>query len=717
MEGSPDGGHPDGGPDELVAFVTSHPRRATRQLAEAFGVGDEDFGGFRDRLLESQRQGSLLLVPGEGWDLPHRTPLRVGVLRVGRKGSGFVRVPFEDEDVFVRARSRQDAVSGDRVLVQLTTKGTGERLREGRVAGVVDRGRKLIRGAFRQLRKGGVVTPKDGSLDSDVYVPAGSERGVRDGDHVLVRLTDGSWRGRPRGEVAVGLQREGSLKTDLEVITAEFELPGPPPESAEDEARSFPDIQNGDSWPDREDVRGLVTFTIDPQDAKDFDDAISLERLPRGAVRLGVHIADVSHYVRPGSPLDQAAAARSTSIYLPGRVITMLPEKLANGLCSLRPREDRLAKSVFMTFSADAKLEKVEILRTVIHSRRRFTYEEVEAVLDKLEGKDAGPHPPTELPEDHAEYSETMEVMARLRDGLRRARQKRGALRLNIPRLKLELDSRGEVTGLGQASSDAAHELIEEFMLAANEAVARYLVEHRLPLVGRVHPAPNEEKLEAFRDLVKATGFRLRGASRSQDLQALVDDVVGSPLATAIQVGLLKTMGHAEYIPGSGLHFALATNHYCHFTSPIRRYPDLLVHQILDDHLMGRMGKAKKQWDTRLPVLAEQSSQLERRAEDAERAMIQLRLVRYLEPMLGQELDGWVISVHSFGFFVRAEDLLLEGLVHVATLGDDFYDFDEEKFALRGRRHGRAFRLGDRVRVVLSGLDPQAREISFQLVR
>jgi ribonuclease R len=558
-----------------------------------------------------------------------------------------------------------------------------------------------------------MVKPADWRFPVEVYVPHEQFGGASDGENVLVRLLDEAPSGEhPRGKVVVCLSKEGSLDTDLQTIQATYDLPGELPGAVLSEADAIEATRDGLTWPDRVDLRGLQVFTIDPSDAQDFDDAISLEQLPSGKQRLGVHIADVSHYVKAGTRLDREAECRGTSIYLPGQVIPMLPERLSNDLCSLRPGEDRLTKTVRMTFSSSGDFEQTEVFRSVIHSQRRFTYDEALAMLENVDGHQAT------VPPDLAPFEKTLQSMAILRDRMVADRIERGALQLDIPKLRLLLDEAGNVEGLGQDTRDAAHSLIEAFMLSANEAVASYFVSKKLPLVARVHPLPDEEKLKDFKSFVEALGLRFAGRGGSHELQDLIKQVEGEPFSPVVQLGLLRTMGHAEYTSGAGLHFALATNFYCHFTSPIRRYPDLLVHRALDDHFDGTMAKAthRREWDSELPQAAESASKLERRAEEAEREMITLRLVRYLQGLVGEEMEACIVSMHPFGFFVRDEETLIEGLVHVATLGDDYYEFDPEKLTLEGRRKGRRFAVGDRLRVELAEADPEARQISFRLV-
>jgi ribonuclease R len=708
--------------EELVRWVSDHPGAKSRAVASEFDVGDEDFDALMALLLELQRAGRILRVPSDGWEIPERTDLRVGVLKFARKGQGFVRVApgsIREEDIYVRQGDAGTAFSGDLVLVRLSRRRAkslrrDDLLREGVVVDVLERGRRLVRGNLSVTRGGGIVRPSAWP-ETEVFVPTESLGDTGDGEEVLVRLLDEAGRGgRPRGRVVVRRREEGTLLGDLEVIRELYGLRDQYAPEALREAESFEAISDGKRWPGRLDLRRERIFTIDPVDSKDFDDAISLERLPGGRLRLGVHIADVSHYVRNGSSLDAEAEKRGTSIYLPGHTVHMLPERIAGDLASLRPGEDRLAKSVLMTFDASGEVERYEIARSVIRSVRRFTYEEVLAILEWIDTGRAAQG----LPTDHREYEGVLKDMARLRDCLHGRRRGRGALDLDMPSPRLALDERGEVSGIRIERGDPSHSLVEEFMLAANETVARHFVQRGIPLLSRAHAPPEERKLEELRVYVEALGFRLGRLVEARDLQHLVDGAEDDALSSVLQLAILRTMEHAAYVVGPSLHFALATSSYCHFTSPIRRYPDLIVHQLLDEDLDGKLSKGtrRRYWTERLPHLAVRTSELERRAEEAEREMIRLRLIRYLVGRIGERLRGRIVSLHPFGFFVRAEEILIDGMVPVASLTDDYYEFDRERLALRGRRGERTFRLGQEVQVELSNADPDLREITFRIL-
>jgi len=731
--------------DQILRYIEEHPGRLTDEILTQLGVPEGD----RDVALEEfealTASGEILLLPASGWDTPKRSQCRVGRLRLSRDGtSATVRVAWRtqrEEVIYVAPENLRDAFPGDQVLVRVTGRAGARRLAEGQVIDIVRRTRQLVPATFHKekgetrrgkaggrgaQKKGAFAEPTGPTRDVDIYLAPERTADMPDGQRVLVRLLDEPGHGiHPQGEVVSRLAPEGTYEGDLQLICSEFELPTVYPPEGLSAAEALPDVPEGAEWPDRTDVRGVCTFTIDPDDAKDFDDAISLEKLPGGAIRLGVHIADVSHFVPAGSLLDGLAAARGTSIYLPGHVLPMLPERISNNLCSLRPEEDRLAKTVRLTFDATGNVTKTEILRSVIRSQRRLTYDEALDLLERL----ARPETREGALAEGGTFAEALAEMAQLRDLLTRRRRKRGALSLDIPKLSLKLDPSGKTVELGQEKRDPAHTLIEEFMLEANEAVAGYCVRKKLPVVGRIHPEADDEKLELLQSLLANLGFRLGGRAKNKDFQKLVEDVKGDVLSPVIQLGLLRTMGHAEYVSGVGLHFALATSSYCHFTSPIRRYPDLLVHQVLEDHLRGvivREGKPelratphrlREYWEERLTRQAERSSGLERRAEEAEREMSRLRLIRYLEGQVGQEMAARIVSVHPFGFFVRVEETLVEGLVHVSNLSGDYFEYDAERLMLYGRRRGRKYSIGDPIRVVLEDVDPDLREISFRCAR
>jgi ribonuclease R len=450
----------------------------------------------------------------------------------------------------------------------------------------------------------------------------------------------------------------------------------------------------------RTDFTNELVVTIDPADARDFDDAVSVEIDPKTKHWiLTVHIADVGHFCKPGGPLDAEARARATSVYLPQKVIPMFPEVISNGLASLQEGRLRYVLSVRMEFTPGLQKGHVEFFRGAIRPRNRFTYEQVQAIFD-------GGDPPS---------ADTGSMLKRMRDLallLRKKRLKRGALELSMPEAVLEYDADGQVSGAHFAAHDLSHQVIEEFMLAANEAVAEHLAQRGIPFLRRVHPAPNPEKLQQFAEFAGILGYKVRHPDDRFELQRLLHDTAEKPERAAIHYALLRSLKQATYSPIQDQHYALASQEYCHFTSPIRRYPDLVVHRLLDKLI--RTGKASADV-AELTALGEHCSKLERRAEHAERELVKLKLLQHLSTRIGEQLDAVITGVADYGFFAQAERFPAEGLVHISSLTDDYYHHDEASHSLTGGRSKKRFRLGDRVTVVVARVDLQRRMLDFRL--
>ena len=635
----------------------------------------------------------------------------VGTFRRSRQGYGFVRpldaLPGDrSADIRIPAATSSDAANGDTVRVRLTQTHHGGRPgRNGEITDILKRQTtRYVGTAFEST--GQCWVQIDGTQFSrPVWVGDPGAKAVHPDSKVVVELTrfpsllrDGE------GVVVEVLGEAGAAGVDTRMIIAEFGLPGSFPEAVLEDARRQAAAFRDSVPENRRDITSEVVVTIDPIDARDFDDAISLKQLEggRGHWLLGVHIADVGHFVRPGSPLDQEALMRGTSVYLPDKVIPMLPEIVSNNLASLQPDHVRFARTCWIEFSAEGVPVHTEVERTAIKSRRRFSYEEVDQFL-------ADPRTTTVKM-----TGSIRSLLGRMRDLSRILRQRRidhGALELTMPEVKIDLDDAGRVSGAHVVEYTESHQIIEEFMLAANEAVARMLAEAEAGFLRRIHPAPDLRKLRQLTEFVSELGFEVESLESRFELQRLLVQVRGRPEEHAVNYAVLRSLSRAAYGPQQDGHYALASDCYCHFTSPIRRYPDLTIHRALDLLATGRRPNREG-----LGQLGEQCSELERRAEAAERELVKLKLLHFLSGRVGSELDGVVTGVERFGLFVQGIELPAEGLVSIAALPDDRYRYDRASHTLSGHRPGNAYRLGDRIRVRVLKVDLDKRLLELAVV-
>ena len=639
----------------------------------------------------------------------------VGVFRRAAGGYGFVR-PLEAAvgdragDVHISAASALDAATGDTVRVRLAR---GRDVRRpgpsGEIVEVVIRRTTRFVGGYFEAAGGGWVRIDGTNFARPVSVGDPGAKGVRENDKVVVEMVRFPTHFRDgEGVIVEVLGAAGEAGVDTLTIIHEFALPGPFPEGALAEARRQADRFREEVPSDdrkgsgRRDLTDRVIVTIDPVDARDFDDAISLERIDRGHWLLGVHIADVSHFVEEGSPLDQEARARGTSVYLPDRVIPMLPEIVSNNLASLQPGRVRYARTCWIEFSPEGIPVHAEEERSAIKSQRRFTYEEVDVFLAD---------PDTAAVEMTDTVRSLLGLMRDLARLLRSRRMTRGSLELAMPEVKIDLDRDGRVSGAHVVENTESHQVIEEFMLAANEAVAGMLAAAGAGFLRRIHPAPDLRKLRQLTEFVSELGFEVDTLESRFELQRLLDMARGRPEEHAVHYAVLRSLSRAVYGPQEDGHYALASDCYCHYTSPIRRYPDLTVHRALDLLARGRRAAAEG-----LPRLGEECSLLERRAEAAERELVKLKLLLFLSSRTGEEMNAVVTGVEAFGLFVQGLELPAEGLVTLESLPDDSYRFERASHTLIGRRPGNSFRLGDRVRVTVFRVDLERRTLDFRLV-
>lgn len=686
---------------DLLRDKAERPLRP-KEIARALGVESRDYPKFKRTLRQMEDAGEIYRVRKKRYALPQRINLVVGRLQMTRAGQGFV-VPDDGQgDVFVPANELGSAYEGDKVVARIERRRRG-RNPEGSVVKVLERARSRIVGVFHRSGRVGFLVPGEVKMRRDVFIPRGSEAGAREGDMAVARVTDwGSDHSDPVGEIIEVLGRPGEPGVDVLAIVHEHELPTAFPADVLDDARSLAKQRPGDADLDgRTDLRGLLSFTIDPADARDHDDALSVEQLDGERWNIGVHIADVSHYVRERSALDLEALSRGTSVYLVDRVIPMLPEPLSADLCSLKPGMDRLTLSLQLEMDKRGSVLSSNVCAGMIRSRHALSYEEAQEIIDG------------QRPADR-EITKALQTLRDLSRQLRAARQQRGGLDFDLPEARVIVNSAGEPTQILQLLRLETHRLVEEFMVLANETVARWARRKKLPFIYRVHEAPDPDRLERLREFVAGLGLKLpkSAGQSSKALQKLLAQVEARPIEGIVSTLVLRSMKQARYSAEREDHFGLGSRAYSHFTSPIRRYPDLAIHRIVRSAMIeGR--RADESLTDHLADVARQASQRERQATEAERDSVELKKLEYMERHLGDEFEGTVSGVTSFGLFVLLDDVLVEGLVHVSQLEDDYYHFLEDEYSLVGESRKRRFRLGDRVRVQVISVDREARKLDL----
>ena len=672
-------------------------------------VHDDQRAAARAALKELVRRGELIHLQGGLYTVPRRDELVTGVLRAHPRGFGFVTPADRSlDDVYVHRENMSTALDGDTVVVRCIPSAPHKRAKgpEGVIVEIVKRRTSQIVGTLRKTGHFHYVLPDNPAIFQDVLIPDEALGAARVGDKVIARITE--WESKhlnPEGAVVKVLGPSGDIKTDIASVIVRYRLPRGFPRKVSGEVRRLSGTIPPDEIAARRDLRGDETFTIDPKTAKDFDDAVSLRCGRDGTSVVGVHIADVSHYVPEGSALDEEAATRGTSCYLLNTVIPMLPPKLSNELCSLRPHVDRLTRSVIMTFSPDGILARYDVCRSVINSKRRFTYEEVQAILD---GKRS------------SRFAKTLRAMAALAQMLRQRRRERGGIDFDVPESKPIVGPSGQVESIEIENRDDAHSLIEEFMIAANETVAQHLTTKRRPTIYRVHEEPDDKRLAEFAALARHFGHEISAEPSARDIQRVLDEAKGTPEAHPLSVAYLRSMKLARYDTDNVGHYGLASDAYLHFTSPIRRYPDLVVHRRLDA-AKPPSPKARAELEEALAKTAAHSSETERTADEAERELRTIATLRYLEQLAKKRrpplLNGIVRDIKSFGMLVSLVDYLVEGTVRVSSLTDDYYRFDRASRRLVGQRRRKVFRVGMPLTVRLRRVDLFKREVELQLVR
>jgi ribonuclease R len=604
------------------------------------------------------------------------------------------------KDIYVRSQDLASAVHGDTVEVVTSGRKSGDNP-EGRVTAIVKRGRNRFVGRIELSRNFGFVIPDFKKIYQDFFIYPENLKGATVNDKVLFEVTkwaDGDKS--PEGKVIEILGKTGENEAEIHSIMAEFDLPFRFPENVLKLSETISEDITKDEIKKRRDFRDVLTFTIDPEDAKDFDDAISFRKFDNGLFEIGVHIADVTHYVTPGNELDQDAFDRATSVYLVDRTVPMLPERLSNALCSLRPNEDKLTFAAVFEMDEKAKVHKEWFGRTVIHSDHRFSYEQAQEVIEAGAGK----------------FADEIKILNQLHHVLRKERFKKGAVNFETTEVKFKLDEKGKPLAVVPKVRKDAHKLIEEFMLLANRAVATFVFkmkkgEEKNTFVYRTHDLPNEEKLADFAQFAKQFGHQLQFESSvvSKSLNKLMDEIEGKPEQNVLQSLAVRAMAKAKYTTDAKGHFGLAFDHYTHFTSPIRRYPDMMVHRLLQHYLDGGKSVARKEYEDKCV----HSSEREKRAADAERASIKYKQVEFMSMAENKVFDGIITGVTDFGIFVEIVETKCEGMARLADMKDDFYEFDEKNYRVIGRRRKNIYRLGDKVKVRIKKTDIDRRMIDL----
>lgn len=622
------------------------------------------------------------------------------------KGFGFVTVEDLDQDIFIPEDKTGGALHGDKVQIVLEAEKKGRRA-EGAVLRVLEHANKEIIGFYQKNKNFGFVIPDNQKIGKDIFIPQGKDKGAVQGHKVIVKITDFGGDGKkPEGVITEILGHVNDPGVDILSIIKAYGLPEEYPDEVMSQVEKIEDTVDPKEMAGRLDLRNQQTVTIDGEDAKDLDDAISISK-HEGGYTLGVHIADVSNYVTENSPLDEEALRRGTSIYLVDRVIPMLPHKLSNGICSLNAGEDRLALSCIMEIDLQGNVTGHKIAETVINVDRRMTYTAVNAIVTNRDEA---------VMAEYEGFVEMFDLMKELADILREKRSQRGSIDFDFPESKIILDEKGKPIEIKAYDRNPATKIIEDFMLIANETVAEDFFWQELPFLYRTHDNPDPEKMKKLGTFINNFGFTIRthnGEVYPKELQKLLTKIEGSPQEALISRLTLRSMKQAKYTVLNSGHFGLATQYYTHFTSPIRRYPDLQIHRIIKENLRGGLGEKRvHHYEKILPAVAVQTSSLERRAEEAERETLKLKKCEYMSKFIGEEFDGVISGVTNWGIYVELPNTV-EGLIRVNDLRDDYYHFDEERYELVGETRGRKFVLGQAIRIQVAGTDRLAKTIDF----
>lgn len=695
--------------NKLKAFFTKNPTSGikTKQLAQKLNVSQKfEYEKLKSILYQLTSEGFLIRKGKKYLLSPSATTGLTGTLSLMDGGNyGFVVLKDSSmKDIFIPARHLGTAFHGDTVEVSLLAQKRGKNI-EGQIVKIISRKREELVGTLHKTKSFYFVEPDAKDIHRDIYIDKKNLGNAKDGDLVIVENIE--WTNpqlNPEGEITRVIGRSGSYESEIFALATEFKLSTEFPEEVLAECEEIPVEISDEEISRRVDYRNKNVFTIDPDDAKDFDDALSIEIMEDGNYHIGIHIADVSHYVKTDSALYHEALERATSVYFVGRVIPMLPEKLSNKICSLVPNEDRLTYSVFVDITPRGRLIDYSVKKTVINSKKRFTYKEAQEVLDTGNGT----------------FCSELNALNKLAKILRKKRIRNGSINFHSSEVEFQVDENGKPVGISPKVISESNNLIEEYMLLANQIVCKHIdknkTEHNFPFVYRVHDLPDQEKLTEFSRFVKTLGYSVnfKSGDTAKQLQYLIEKAKDTPEEALINDIAIRSMAKAEYLAENIGHYGLAFQYYTHFTSPIRRFPDLIVHKLIFDF---DEKERKTNFSERIiEYICKHSSEQERNAVQAERISVKLKQIEYLQGKLGEEYAGVISGITNFGIFIQLDDILIEGMVRLADMDDDYYTYDEKSYILKGKSKGKTYRLGDKLNVKLIRVDRERRIIDFLIV-
>ena len=699
--------------ENLINFMTDEAYKPMniKELSRVFDIRKGAMKDFTNLLAEMEQNGDVVRTHTEYYGIPEKMGLVIGKFQGHQRGFGFVIAEIERPDIFIPADNVNGAMNGDKVLAKILKEENKGKKCEGEIAKVIERSNKTIIGTYEDSKNFGFVVADDKRIAQDIFIPKAERKGATSGQIVIAEITQ--WpeqRRNPEGRIIEILGNKGDKGIDILTVIKKHKLPEEFPPNVEAFADNIIEKIPEEEYTRRTDLRDLRMVTIDGEDAKDLDDAVSIEVLDNGNYRLGVHIADVSNYVKEKNPLDIEALKRATSVYLIDRVIPMLPKKLSNGVCSLNPKLDRLTLSCFMEIDKNGKTVDHDIVESIIKTNERMTYTDVTKIL---RDKDA------ETIKKYDYLYEDFKHMEELCSILNKKRMGRGAIDFDFDECKIILNEFGKPIEIVPYERAIANRLVEEFMLTANETVAEHMFWLKVPFVYRIHEDPDEEKLTHFSEFAHNLGYSMKWGNdiHPRMLQEVLGKVKGKKEEMVLSTLLLRSMMKAKYSPECSGHFGLAAQYYCHFTSPIRRYPDLIIHRIIKEVINGGLSeKRTDKLNKEVQIASKQSSDMERIAMEAEREVDDLKKAEYMSERIGQEFEGIISSVTNFGLFVELPNTI-EGLVHMTSLDDDYYVFDERHLTLIGERTKKMYKLGEDIKIIVSKVDLTSHEVYFEIIK